>query len=474
MASQPQLSGRLRVDTSEILTLQPMIASTALFMRHREMPHDEPGKIADTNGVNVRVWPCFFQMKASDRHGILLHEYLHGAYAHPMRAVKLSRKLGEKYRHRVFNIAADAIINEGIKRNRDQQLTLPNGCVHLPSLVEQAEAVIRLTGVEIDIERMKNLAKLSVEWLYNVLVALEDSAQDHCKKPGPEGEESSEASKAGKDPSSGASSPGAPGQIPSGSKARAGDEEKLRDFLRNMQDPADLRIDEVENMSPGEIDDAIRNAAEKVRASISMGGKKHGNNRSSIFEVLEGDIPVVNTPWESSFRSITQRHLAKIRVRRPSLPGRHVLTQESMKLKNIVWSPGRARPSVPLAVVALDSSGSVGPEEYKRYLAEIQAMKRRTHAKVIVIVADTQIQSVCEINDVREIAHIEFKGRGGTNFCPALALAAEFNPDIFVYLTDLMGTFPEEKPSFPVLWTIPQEEVPANYEPPFGRVLTLG
>ncbi len=185
MATQAALSGRLRVDTSEILTLQPMIASTALFMKHREMPHDEPGKVADTNGVSVRVWPAFFKMIASDRHGILLHEYLHGAYAHPMRAVKLKRKLGDKYRHRTFNIAADAIINEGIKRNRDQQLTLPNGSIQLSVLNEQAEAIIRLTGLELDIDRMKNLGKLSVEWLYNVLIALDDAAQDHCKKSQP-------------------------------------------------------------------------------------------------------------------------------------------------------------------------------------------------------------------------------------------------------------------------------------------------
>lgn len=91
-----------------------------------------------------------------------------------------------------------------------------------------------------------------------------------------------------------------------------------------------------------------------------------------------------------------------------------------------------------------------------------------------MIVADTDVQSVREIENVKEISEIEFKGRGGTDFRPALKLAEEFNPDIFVYLTDLMGSFPEEKPSFPVLWTIPQEEVPKNYEPPFGRVLTLG
>lgn len=458
MSTQSSLSGRLRVDTSEILTLQPMIASTALFMRHREMPHDEPGKIADTNGVNVRIWPAFFEMVASDRHGILLHEYLHGAYAHPMRAVKLKRKYGEKYQHRTFNIAADAIINEGIKRNRDQQLTLPNGSVQLSVLIDQAEAIIRLTGIELDIDRMKNLGKLSVEWLYNVLIALQEAAQIHCQTP-----ESGEGDKGGEGQA------GTPGK-----NARKGDEDKLREFVHDMQDPADLRIDEIEKLSPGDLDDAIRDAAEKVRASIAMGGKKHGNNRGSIFEVLEGDIPVVNTPWESSFRSISQRHLAKTRIRRPSLPGRRVLTQEAMKLKNIAWAPGRARPPVPLAIVALDSSGSVGAEEYKRYLAEIQAMKRRTHAKIIVIVADTDVQSVREIENVKEISEIEFKGRGGTDFRPALKLAEEFNPDIFVYLTDLMGSFPEEKPSFPVLWTIPQEEVPKNYEPPFGRVLTLG
>lgn len=100
-------------------------------------------------------------------------------------------------------------------------------------------------------------------------------------------------------------------------------------------------------------------------------------------------------------------------------------------------------------------------------------MKRRTNAQVFAVVADAAVQSVQEIKDIRDIAAVEFKGRGGTDFRPAFALADEMDVDLVVYLTDLMGTFPEEKPGYPVLWTLPGMEIPRGYEPPFGKVLLL-
>jgi VWA-like domain (DUF2201) len=48
-----------------------------------------------------------------------------------------------------------------------------------------------------------------------------------------------------------------------------------------------------------------------------------------------------------------------------------------------------------------------------------------------------------------------FRGGGGTDFSPAIAEAAKWEPDLPIYLTDLEGEAGEE-PTFPVLWAVPE------------------
>lgn len=485
MANNP--SGRLRGDMADVLQRQPMIASTALFMRHVEHPTGQPGEVAATDGRTVAIWPAFFAFAPDERVGVLLHEYLHAAFAHPLRGLKMRRRLGAEYRHDVMNVSADAIINEGISKGA-RGVRLPAGGVELAKLAAQAKAVVDLTGVTVDLERMGNVGRLTLEWLYDVLVKLEKAAREHFQPPpcesGGDGESSGNGTPSsnaerqeggqsdetddgnqddqrGKDPSNGTESrPDTP------------QEKAARDFLSQFERSPDLQLEELSGLNPMQVDDAIREAGERVKSAIAM-SKGHGNRRMDAVETLASDIPEARTPWENSFRTITQRHLARERLRRPTKLGLRVMTQEAMGLDRIVWSPGRRRPSVPRVVVVLDSSGSVTPTEYLRYLGEVQAMKRRTSAQVYVVVADTEVQSVQEMRDVRDIAKVEFKGRGGTDFRPALELAGEMEPDLVVYLTDLMGTFPDRPPPFPVLWTLPGMEIPDGYDPPFGRVLTL-
>lgn len=466
-ATRPPVSGVLRKDMSDLLVIQPMISMNALFMRHETMADGGPGDVAATNGRSVFIWPRYFGYVASDRLGILLHEYLHAAFAHPLRALKLRRRHGAAFRMDVLNVAADAIINKGIQNTigrttgsrRTGALTLPDGLVSLDTLVRQADAVVALTGVKVDTKRMASLETLTLEWLYATLMTLLDAA-NACMATAANDNGPKNAEK----PADG----GAPGD---GKRER--NEKEMGDFIAQFGQADDIILDELERLSQSDVDDGIRDAAEKLRNAVAM-GKGQGNARASVIETLSGDIPHVGTPWETSFRSITQRHLARLPIRQPSRPGRRVLTQEAMASRKIVWSPARRRPHVPRVVVILDSSGSVQAEEYRRYLAEIQAMKRRTNAEVVAIVADTAVQGVFQIKDVKAVADVKFSGRGGTDFRPALALAEEMEADLVVYLTDLMGTFPDKAPPMPVIWTLTIPEVPTGYRPPFGRVIHVG
>ena len=445
-----------------------MIASTALFMRHVDHADGTERQVAATDGRTVMFWPRFRTYRTSDRLGIMLHEYMHAAFAHPLRAVRMRRRHGALYRHDVMNVAADAIINQGIRNASGRKVTLPDDGIKLSVLVDQAQAVQALTGVEVDLQRMANLGKLSLEWLYDLLIRLIAAAEAYRENTSQKAEDGNQTGDG--------SGNGGDGQAAEASRRADGihrnSEGKVDAFLRTFGGQQDVLTRDLEGLDDGQLQDGILKAAENIRNAIAT-HKAHGSSKAGVLEQLEGDIPKAGTPWEASFRSITQRHLAKQRVKRPSRPGRRMLTQEAMGLRHVVWSAGRTRPQVPRVVVVLDSSGSVTPHEYLAYLGEIQGMKRRTNAEIYAVVADSEVRSVTRVDDVASIASIPFDGRAGTDFRPGLAVADDLQADLCVYLTDLMGRFPEAAPSCPVLWAVAADGVPDGYQPPFGRVLLM-
>jgi len=54
-----------------------------------------------------------------------------------------------------------------------------------------------------------------------------------------------------------------------------------------------------------------------------------------------------------------------------------------------------------------------------------------------------------------------FRGGGETDFRPAIAEAAEWKPDLLIYLIYLEGDAGAE-PAFPVLWALPEGKAEAH------------
>ena len=127
---------------------------------------------------------------------------------------------------------------------------------------------------------------------------------------------------------------------------------------------------------------------------------------------------------------------------------------------------------VPRAALVMDSSGSVNLDTYMAYLTEIDALIRRTNAEVTVIIADAEIQAIYQIRTTQDIPKIEFLGRGGTDFRPALEWIDQQSYDLAIYLTDLGGTFPE-KTKTPVLWVGPENPHGINPVAPIGRTIWI-
>jgi predicted metal-dependent peptidase len=132
-------------------------------------------------------------------------------------------------------------------------------------------------------------------------------------------------------------------------------------------------------------------------------------------------------------------------------------------VQHSIYLPGVLREGLELAV-CVDTSGSVDLNLLSEFFAEIRGIVASyENVTVRLIECDAEVTGVYEIND-RNINEIKFKGGGGTAFGPALEKVSEFNTKLCIYLTDGFGSFPQEAPSFPVIWALTNREA----QVPFG------
>jgi len=125
-------------------------------------------------------------------------------------------------------------------------------------------------------------------------------------------------------------------------------------------------------------------------------------------------------------------------------------------------------------VVAIDTSGSVNAKTLARFGSEINAIVEDTRPeRVHVVYADSAVQRV-DTFERDDTVVLQAQGGGGTDFRPVFEWVDTLDnlPSALVYLTDMQGTYPEEEPSFPVLWAA-SEDYPKGYEPTCGEVVKL-
>jgi predicted metal-dependent peptidase len=122
--------------------------------------------------------------------------------------------------------------------------------------------------------------------------------------------------------------------------------------------------------------------------------------------------------------------------------------------------------------VAVDTSGSVRPEQIGRFVAEVAAIAR-SHPQIsgLVLYADAAVN---EVHDLRRAAPPSVRGGGGTGFEPVFRELERRREvvQVLVYLTDGQPIAWPARPRYPVVWAIPGEPG-VEVRPPFGTVLRL-
>ncbi|TCK33377.1 putative metal-dependent peptidase [Paraburkholderia sp. BL8N3] len=142
-----------------------------------------------------------------------------------------------------------------------------------------------------------------------------------------------------------------------------------------------------------------------------------------------------------------------------------------------LYLPSLNEPAVGDAVFVRDSSGSLWDETQAQFAAEIIAVNEGVRPRrLIVMDCDTRVTQVqsFERGDAVDFDLQPVRGGGGTSFVdPFKRLADEgIHPAFLVYLTDMDGRFPDEAPSYPVLWasTTPLKRA---RKAPFGEIVEV-
>lgn len=129
-------------------------------------------------------------------------------------------------------------------------------------------------------------------------------------------------------------------------------------------------------------------------------------------------------------------------------------------LNPMLIMPGRRGYGAELVVVGLDTSGSIysSLKALDAFFAEVRAILADIRPKrVVLIECDATVGRVSEASTLDDLEYARSRGvtgGGGTRFEPVFEYVAEqdMRPDTLIYLTDLEGSFPKEKPAYPVVW----------------------
>lgn len=395
----------------------PAMAALALWCDHRDRDH---GPAAETTGQTIHYGPEFDTLPRHEQMGLAAHHILHVALRHSPRLATLALRMGDRFDMRLWQIAADAIVNETLLA---AGYALPRPALTLTGLLASAMDTVA--------SPRQALADWDVDRLYH--------------------------------------------RLREGTSGGNGDaQSRALSYAAKQGFEPDLEPEEGPSNSPDPKTEAEwhRHLSRALEAGRSAG---RGIGAAGL---RLADIPVAETPWEVILRRLLSR--ATLDQPQPThrRPARAFIAAMAQALASgspePAFQPGRARQSpAPRVVIALDTSSSVTDDALSLLLHEAVALARRTRAELHLIPFDDQpgttvlLTSTTTASDLRRLA---VPRGGGTAFPPVFDAAAALRPSVLIVLTDLEAPLPVQ-PRFPVIWAVPDARHAPR--PSWGTLLDL-
>jgi predicted metal-dependent peptidase len=416
---------RISKQRTSLVLDQPFFGALALRLKVVE---DPSCKTFWTDSVSIGYNPAYLAgLNDLETRGVLAHEVLHVANGHCWRQGDRDPDL--------WNDACDHAINPIIV---DAGMLLPKGA--LMDVRFRGKSAEEIYGILVHEKRQKQKQQQ------------QGKGQQDGGKPGGQSDQQPG------DPTGGSSPP----QSANGANTPSAGSDPAASANANA-DPAP---------SCGEIrqyvaDDRAKQEAEwkvavhQAAKAAQMRGGMPGGLQGMIAQAIE---PAVD--W----RPILHRFAQDLSTTDYSfaIPNRRYL---HMRL----YLPSLHEPAVGDAVFVRDSSGSVWDETQAQFAAEILAVNDAVRPRrLIVMDCDTRVTQIQTFERGKAVDLQPVLGGGGTSFLDPFRRLADdgIHPAFLVYLTDMDGRFPDEGPSYPVLWasTTPLRRA---RQAPFGEVVEV-
>lgn len=471
----------------KLVMRQPMLGSLILHLPCREVSTAELMAICgmptaavtiQKKGVHYRQELLYCKdfvepLPNSQRQGLLAHEVMHLALGH----CDPSRR-GRRDMHR-WNAACDYVVNLIVK---DCGLELPPG-----GLID--EQYRSMTVEEVYEKLPANSKKCGCGGMTEIVILVENDG-----KPGGKGgksapskskpkkdEKKEEKEEEAKGPGQGdkkekPADKGSPGEKTDTDPDAEPEEQGDGGPGHDDADPNEWELpDELDGSTEKDVPEEVKQKWKNLLVKAVMVAKSQGKCPAGLERMVD-DLIQPKIPWQVllqrllgqidrsdyDWRRGDRRFTGGISVRGPG--GRVVRGPQ-------VYLPSLYNEQADV-VVAIDTSGSIGPKELKAFLSEIMGILRSKNVKKVRLMCCDAEVSLDEEIGPNDPLPTQLPGGGGTDFRPVFDRVAEKPedlPKLLVYMTDLMGTFPaaDEEPRYPVIWL----SVNNQYEPPFGTRL---
>ncbi len=431
----------------------PAFAALSLWVDHRDAEEGAPQEArldgddeapAWTDGRTIFYGPGFEAHDLDIQMGLAAHQILHVALRHPARDRALGRRLGPRHDPRLFNIAADALINETLIQAGH---VLPRPCLTLGPLLSRALGDTTPTAAA--------LARWDAESLTLALMEARGGRSGGGSGEGDAPEGDGRGSRAAR-----------PGQD---------DDEAERQAAQAAFAPD---VESREAAGGGEARDAEDDAEWRQRLSRALEeGRLAGRGLGALgFRIA--DLPRSDVPWERHLRALAAHALLDEPRAAWSRPSRRWTGMEAEARAAgrpvPVYEPGRTRArEIPRVAVGLDASSSVDDTRLSMFMGQVAGIARRSAAELHLIVFDDAVRSVDRVPHGGAEAwlrrHPLARG-GGTSFDDLFLRAAALRPALLIVLTDLDAPVPAPPGGIPIVWATP---APPARTPPHGRVVDL-
>lgn len=198
--------------------------------------------------------------------------------------------------------------------------------------------------------------------------------------------------------------------------------------------------------------------------AAALASAKAQGKLSAALERLLSEIVEPTVEWQDHIRALFARKIGGggYDWRKPD---------RALILRDI-YAPRRSGNGCGPIVVAIDTSGSIGQAELNQFFGEMRGILDDVRPELIhVIWCDAKVHKVDEVEDSADISALKPAGGGGTDFRPVFDYVDDndIRPDALVYLTDMLGSFPDQSPAYPVIWG----DIYGRVQPPFGDVVEI-